>query len=96
MVMLAEVISFLDGWSTQHLGASCRLLHALTSEDRVWLKLMTRTGVLVVPPEVLKRCGTDPRATFFLCHILRRNWGNGGLRQVDILQVGAKGQGFFW
>ena len=92
-VILEEICSYLDGWSTQHLGASCTLLHAVTSEDRLWLKLLTRTGVRVVPPEVVKLCGANHRATFFLCHRLRRNWGSGGLRQVDILKVPARSRG---
>ena len=44
----------------------------------------------VVPPEVAELCGPDPRATFFLCHRLRRNWGSGNVRQTDLLEVALR------
>ena len=46
--------------------------------------------MVVVPPEVVELCGSNPRATFFLCHRLRRSWGRGRLRQTDLLEVALR------
>ena len=43
--VLEEVMSYLDGWSTQSLGASCTFLHALTGQDRIWHRLMARSDL---------------------------------------------------
>ena len=40
--VLEELLSYLDGWSTQRLGASCTFLHSLTGQDRIWHRLMAR------------------------------------------------------
>ena len=69
--LLELLISYLDGPSTLHLGSTCSLLHQLTSQPRVWHRLMARTRVVVVHREVEMMAGGDPLATFFLCHWLR-------------------------
>ena len=92
--LLELFITYLDGASTLYLGSTCSILHHLTSQPKVWRRLLAK--IRTITPEVEKLPKDDLKTIFLLSNCLRNHWGSGLAKLWTLLKIKKLKVSLYW